>query len=851
MVNRNSLESNGAGSPSTIQFSADVEDAIALCLPSDDPLDNPKFNSVEYINSLFPNEHSLNNVDSTISKLKHKINGLDQEVRLVVRNQTYYGHDGQNALNGAQDAIQELFGRVKDIKKKAELSEIMVQEITRDIKALDYAKKNLTTSITTLNHLHMLVSGVETLTEMTKRGQYKKAANLLQGLLNILNEFESYKHLEKIESLSSQIHTVKDQLHEKAVSEFEHTFAKNNREPINAKLLIEACMVMNVLPKEARTKLIQWFVNLQVSDYKIAFNENLEASGLEKLERRYAWLKRCLTGFTEECGDIFPESWCIAKHITIGFCHQTRVDFSKLLEKRKDSIDVKLLLFALGKTIQFERYLELRFKNDCESSESDNEEAEVEVEEGEIAQGSSRSERLAATDGVVSADSVREKYLRFKREKEKMGGENGSLQEKKKRPSIFSNIISECFEPYLSVFIEAQDENLKGMFSDFSSTFKEIALDENINRDAGPARVHPSCADLFVFYKNCLVQCSQLSVKKPLLDLYRVFAKYLNLYCSSILISSLPKAASMTSSSLSAFYNKTESTEMKLSVDDLYLVCCIINTAEYCRETTKQLEEKIIEKIDASLKDRVDMNTEQDVFHEAISLAIQALVRGVDSALDASLTAMAKIPWSTIENVGDQSPYVSAINEYLTQTGPIIRLYLSSSKYYTSFCSKFVNLFIPQLVNNIYKCKPMNDISAEQLLLDIHSIKTILLGFPSFGVEGSGGVPSSYAKFVNKAMAKAEMILKVIMTPASPEVTFVQTYINLVADADISSFQKILDMKGVRKGEQQQLLDVFKRHLPAPPSANFVQSATVTEEYDASRMVSQNIKKLESIIKRF
>ena len=33
----------------------------------------------------------------------------------------------------------------------------MVKEITRDIKQLDTAKRNLTTAITTLNHLHMLV----------------------------------------------------------------------------------------------------------------------------------------------------------------------------------------------------------------------------------------------------------------------------------------------------------------------------------------------------------------------------------------------------------------------------------------------------------------------------------------------------------------------------------------------------------------------------------------------------------------------------------------------------------------------------------------------------------------------
>lgn len=40
---------------------------------------------------------------------------------------------------------------------------VQVKEITRDIKQLDHAKRHLTTSITTLNHLHMLAGGVDSL----------------------------------------------------------------------------------------------------------------------------------------------------------------------------------------------------------------------------------------------------------------------------------------------------------------------------------------------------------------------------------------------------------------------------------------------------------------------------------------------------------------------------------------------------------------------------------------------------------------------------------------------------------------------------------------------------------------
>lgn len=59
-----------------------------------------------------------------------------------------------------KDGPQELFTKVREIKAKAEQSEVMVQEICRDIKKLDYAKKHITTTITALHRLSMLGEGV-------------------------------------------------------------------------------------------------------------------------------------------------------------------------------------------------------------------------------------------------------------------------------------------------------------------------------------------------------------------------------------------------------------------------------------------------------------------------------------------------------------------------------------------------------------------------------------------------------------------------------------------------------------------------------------------------------------------
>lgn len=51
----------------------------------------------------------------------------------------------------------------------------------------------------------------------------------------------------------------------------------------------------------------------------------------------------------------------------------------------------------------------------------------------------------------------------------------------------------------------------------------------------------PSAADLFIFYKKCLVQCASLSTGAPLLNLTSIFQKYLKDYASKILDGNIPK----------------------------------------------------------------------------------------------------------------------------------------------------------------------------------------------------------------------------------------------------------------------------------------------------------------------
>ncbi|XP_077152472.1 vacuolar protein sorting-associated protein 53 homolog isoform X1 [Ranitomeya variabilis] len=817
------------GLENVLNLAPEVQQAIEQVFPSQDPLDRSDFNAVEYINTLFPTEQSLSNIDDVVNKIRLKIRRLDDSIRTVVRGQTNVGQDGRQALEEAQKAIQQLFGKIKDIKDKAEKSEQMVKEITRDIKQLDHAKRHLTTSITTLNHLHMLAGGVDSLEAMTRKRQYGEVANLLQGVVNVLEHFQKYMGIPQIRQLSERVKAAQTELGQQILADFEEAFpSQGTKRPGGpSNVLRDACLVANVLDVRIKQEIIKKFIRQHLSEYSVLFQENQDVAWLDKIDRRYAWIKRQLVDYEEKYGRMFPADWCMTERIAVEFCHITRNDLSKIMRTRAKEIEVKLLLFAIQRTTNFEGLLAKRFSG-CTLTDTVVKKPEVQPP--------------VSTNPFLDDDNIEESAL-----------DRDSDLDKPKKPKApenpFHGIISKCFEPHLYVYIESQDKNLGELIDRFVADFKAQGPPKSTSEDAGA--VLPSCADLFVYYKKCMVQCSQLSTGEPMIALTTIFQKYLREYAWKILSGNLPKtSSSSTGLTITSLLKEKEGSEVaKFTTEELCLICSILSTAEYCLATTQQLEEKLKEKVDVTLIERINLTGEMDTFSTVISNSIQLLVQDLDSACDPALTAMSKMQWQNVEHVGDQSPYVTSIILHVKQNVPIIRDNLASTrKYFTQFCIKFANSFIPKFINHLFKCKPISMVGAEQLLLDTHSLKTVLLDLPSIGSQVVRKAPASYTKIVVKGMTRAEMILKVVMAPHENSVVFVDNYIKLLADCSTETFQKILEMKGLKRSEQSSMLDLFRQRLPNPPSGaenNSVTSQTPTPEQESSR-----IRKLEKLIKK-
>ncbi|KAH8419497.1 hypothetical protein KR222_011343 [Zaprionus bogoriensis] len=808
-------EADGAAGPAPgnnkIQFSKEVKQVIDKVLKTDeqDPMDAPDFNTVDYINQLFPNEQSLATIDETIQRMQCEVSLIDDNIRSVVRGQTNTGQDGQLALCEAQKVISSLFSHIIDVKTRAERTEEMVKEITRDIKQLDCAKRNLTSAITTLNHLHMLVGGIESLNVLIERRSYGEILNPLQAITEVNQHFQQYSDIEEIKNLSQSVDKIQVTLAQQITEDFKEAFASkpSGQHRLGLNQLADACKVMSVLDAKVKKELLKWFIAQQLEEYMHLFHENQDIAWLDKIDKRYAWLKRHLLDFEDKYGAVFPLDWEVSERITVEFCRQTRQQLSQIMAKRTNEIDVRLLLFAINKTQAFEQLLSKRFTG---------------VTLGATPAEQTRVLTTVTTDAPLTV-------------------------------TVFHDQIGQCFKPHLDIYIRSIDRNLSELLEKFVEMSKEP-----YKFAEAKTTVYPSSGDLFVFYKKCMVQCNQLSNDQPMYDLAMVFKKYLREYASKVLEGSTPKlVSSSTGSSLGksvslltrdmqnlstaagqVFHNfLKEGDTQRFARDELVRICCVLTTGEYCLETVQQLEDKLKEKVTPAYVGKIDMSEEKDVFHRIISNCIQLLVQDLESGCEASLQAMAKVQWQQISNVGDQSAFISSICGNFKQTVPTIRDTLASSrKYFTQFCHRFVAAFIPKFINVLYRCKltlsdgSNNVLGCEQLLLDTHSLKTALLELPSVGSSVNRKAPTSYTKVVVKDMTRAEMIIKVVMTPVQPPAHFTQQVLKLLPDITIAEYQKILDMKAVKRVDQLQLIDLFKHTASAAAVSGLMDAAPNDEE---------------------
>ncbi|BGP16853.1 hypothetical protein JCM10213_002616 [Rhodosporidiobolus nylandii] len=685
----------------------------------------------DVLNELLPDEAALAQAPLVGLMLRAKIQDIRSEVEelteLLERDQD------PRRMGELQELIGDLLSQVTAIRDAATESEVVVRDITRDIQSLDLAKRNLVASMNALKRFQMLVNAFDQLTRLAKSRKYRETAQALAAVKELSQYFKTFSSVERVAAVSRGVLEVQNVLRVQVMKEFEEAFANEAARVGKNAQLTDACLVIDALGDEAKNALLKWYSLLLLRDYRRIFGSTSEAGQLDNISRRFAWFRRVLKTHEEENGPIFPESWRTGAVLAGGFAEVTKNDLKSVLAKSGSSLSVGLLLESIAQTAEFERETAKRY--------------------------------ALSFEAVLELSQIN------------YGGVEPKMP------------ITSVFEPYLGVFVDAQDRTLADMLQSFTSSRISLSPSDN------PSAVLPSSTELFYFYREALERCAKLSIRQPLLDLCKVYRKWLKTYAEDVLTAALIKF-------------DRRSGEGRPNLQELQTACLVLNTAEYCLETASQLEERVREVIDPSLVDRVSFSHEKELFTSTISSALLAILRELELTIEPAFTAMVRSPWKEVEYVSSESAYVAELERGLKVVVDAVREGVEQKKYVRSTCDKVVGLVLAKFSQNIVKCRPITQTGAEQILLDLQALKSCLLHLVLAPGDPSP-IPTSYSRYVSRNVQNIDTLLKVIMTPEDPADEFVKHYLLLVPCQSFSDFQKVLDLKGVRRADQNHLLDLF------------------------------------------
>lgn len=112
------------------------------------------------------------------------------------------------------------------------------------------------------------------------------------------------------------------------------------------------------------------------------------------------------------------------------------------------------------------------------------------------------------------------------------------------------------------------------------------------------------------------------------------------------------------------------------------------------------------------------------------------------------------------------------------------------------------------------------------MLLDMYTLKKALEGLPSLN-DNKTSASTGYLKRVNHATSRIDPILKTLQVRPSPPEALVQAYLIHIADKSDTNFRKIIELKGLKKQDQSQLLELFQAHRSSPKHQDLQQSSPV------------------------
>ncbi|KAK8900296.1 Vacuolar protein sorting-associated protein 53 [Tritrichomonas musculus] len=456
----------------------------------DAQLSTNDFDAVSYIDNLLPDDGSLMNVSLLIQKIQSRVQSTTISLRDAVRSYSSIGNNNSEILNDTRSSINVLSDRIQNIRDQATETENVISRICKDIKPLDNAKKNLTTTVTTLRRLQMMATTIKQLEINIDQVNYSQCAANILALTTFIEDFKKYESAPQLEPLLSKFYDLKRILRNKINTEWTTKISNG----VNTQSSLPICAVIDAYAGDFRSSTIEDFCEKFLAPYEDAFRD----SGLSEIHSRYDWFVHHASFFNKTYQSSFPKEWRMLYHLARLFCAKTTRHLNRILKKQAQ-LDVKQYLRAFELTVKFEQKLAELFST---------------VKTVYI------DENTPMPDFPETAEGVCEKYAWIQRR------DNHTGEIVKDPANEFIGTIASAFAPHIDVYLSAERANFEKIIKETENR-PENDID-NISKTM------ESSTTLIMLMKSCLDKCAGFNVKQSLLDLFKMLKELLKQYANML-----------------------------------------------------------------------------------------------------------------------------------------------------------------------------------------------------------------------------------------------------------------------------------------------------------------------------
>jgi hypothetical protein len=755
------METNEAQN-TQIEISPEFYQLLKQYTGSQDPLEDPNFDVAAYLNEKFPDFKSLDNINDLIEKFEKEIVELDEEIDGLMCERATYNDELKNYMQELNNDVGKIIQLISNIKQNTDTNETTVKLICNDIKNLDNARNNITVTISSLTKLIMLITGIEKLESFVKEKQYKEAANAIAASNDIMEYFKEYRHVTQVNSLYQKKDALCNSLLNTICDELKNDI---NLLPQNSDRLYDACLAVNAIGDRAIGEIKTWFTQYKLAPYEKMYDPKIEnAIEFKDTEKRFDWLKRALKEYDKLYDDVFPPSWGFKSQLCQEFCRITKLQLNEILMMNVEgikNIEVEVLVKVLNSTISFEKSLN-----------------EYLISEYPDTDDNIKSNFL----DMNVIEEIRTKYSEAKSNKK--NGRKDPNPKPRYRLFRVIGIISESFEPYMNSYVTNEEKKIKDII---------INLVQN---DRIEGKLYVSSLYLFNNIKQAMSRCLTFSKSKTFFDLSIKFKDIFLFYIEKILNQKFNLN----------FYSNEINKNKNLKQADFTPICYLINTCDYCIRTIGALTSSVQEKIEEKYQNNISYDDIVGKFREIYKKCFDLLSTDLKNSVEVQLQfGIIKKNWVLGTSGGkDTNAFVIGISKILNDEFNFIKNILQE-EFLCHYLNVVPKIISELLINYLYKIKKIDESGAQEIYTNIGELKNIILNLYYIVVKpvpGQNKENDSRYNCLNmilkKEMSRVENRLK---TLGSNVTEFGNAYKNFVEDKSREDFDKLLQLRGIRKND--------------------------------------------------